>query len=105
MPVAAPAWAPILQGSGSLARALDELLWIIQVEYDHFGQDLVIRGYVKPDLSAVTEGQILQGFADSFQEVLEVLDQAGVDLARFDTHVDAMDKLEMQVTLTIRDIR
>jgi hypothetical protein len=82
---AAPAplrpWFPGGNGTTNLTEALDSLMWIIQVDYEYFGQALVIRGYIIPPEGAVTEGQILDGFADRLEEILDILDQAGVELS------------------------
>lgn len=102
-----PAWAPVMGATKTgLAEALDSMMWIIQVEYSSFSGNLEIRGYVKPSDTALTEGAILMGFADTMEEILDVLDQGGAELARFPEIVvsDNRDGLEMQVLLEIRDI-
>lgn len=109
-PPAATTWPWDFQGvfSGcntNLAAALDSLMWIVQIDYNGFSAGLTIRGYIKPRLFAFTEGEVLAGFTEDLEEILDVIDQAGFALASFpDVHVGDRDGLEMRVCLDIREI-
>jgi len=104
MPVTAPSWAPCLPpGTANLARALDELMWVIQVERNYFGSGLEIRGCVKS--KGETEGQILAGFLESLEEILDVLDQADMELCSFPEYTIDQPSgggLRMQLCLTLK---
>jgi hypothetical protein len=103
--IAAPSWAPCLPwGKSGLAAALDDMMWIVQVEYEHFGEGLVIRGYVKPAGPASTEGEILAGFTETVEEILDVIDQADLRVTKMSTEIKGLrDGLEMQLDLTIQE--
>lgn len=79
MGLAAPAWA-FVACPANLAAALDDLMWVIQAEREHFSERIQIRGYLKPPPGLLSEAELLDGCADRYEDLLDILDQAGVGI-------------------------
>lgn len=78
MPVSAPTWTPLHE---NVASALGSLMWMEQFELNH--RLLMIYGMVKPSGSATSEMQAANHLWSQLGEILDVLDQAGIELAHF----------------------
>lgn len=83
---------PALPGIGAM---LDRYMWVHTISHvpmtdlltGRRWKLLTIQGYIKPDLEAPDPVSLRRGFAESFEAVIALLDEAGAEWSRHPTFI------------------